>query len=81
MSMNQDEDDKPIIYWGDVGFVVVMSMVGLFTIGLIVALMLGFHPYAALFPQSDSSTQPPAAQAQPSQPGEVNIGIAPKKPK
>jgi hypothetical protein len=81
--MDDTNDDKPLHHWGDIGFIVLMGGVGLFTLVLIVALMLGYHPYAALFPPSRGPAQSSAAEASatPDSTHEVTVGISPKKPK
>lgn len=72
--MENEDDDKLPRQWGDVGFIVLMGGVGLFTLSLIVALLLGYHPYAVLF-----ASPPPAKQAP--APSQTMVTVVPEKPK
>jgi len=86
--MTDDEDDSRVpIPWGDMGALVLAAGTSIFALWLIGDMLLGGHPLATLFPQSE----PAAAPIQPTEaelrnapmhlaPGEVRI-IVPPKPK
>ena len=87
MNMEDEDDDRMPIAWGDMGAIVLAAGVSLFTLWLIGDMLLGGHPLAALFPQARTA----AVQSQPTEaelrdapmhlaPGEVRIFV-PSKPK
>jgi hypothetical protein len=88
--MDDDDDDRVPVAWGDVGALVLAAGVAVGTLWLIGDMLLGGHPLAAFFP---ATTQQAAAPAGPTaeelrntpmhlDPGEVRMNLAPppKKP-
>lgn len=80
MSMDEDDDRRPPIHWGDFGALFLAGGFSLFGLYLVVDLLLGGHPMAVLFrpPPAQTQAQPqvPSAQEQmaapfQTQPGEV----------
>ena len=87
--MEDEDDDRVPIAWGDMGAIFIAAGVGLLTLWLIGDMLLGGHPLAALFPKGQSpaatSTGPTEEELRnaPMQlaPGEVRITIRPKPKK
>jgi len=86
--MDNEDDDRMPIAWGDMGAIVMAAGVAIFTLWLIGDMLIGGHPLAVLF----GSGQEPAVSAPPTpeevrntpmhlDPGEVRITMAPAKPK
>jgi hypothetical protein len=84
--MEDGDDDRMPIAWGDMGAIALAAGVSLFTLWLIGDMLFGGHPLAALFSQAP---KPEAASAAPTEeelrnapmhlaPGEVRITIRPK---
>jgi len=84
--MEDEDDDRMPIAWGDMGAIALAAGVSLFTLWLIGDMLLGGHPLAAFFPQA---AKPAASSSGPTEeelreapmhlaPGEVSIAIPPK---
>jgi len=80
--MDDEDDYRPPVHWGDMGGIAIAGAMSLFGLYLIVDMLLGGHPLAPFFAVSRPATEsePPMTLA----PGEVRIHISPKnaqKPK
>lgn len=78
--MDEDDDRRPPIHWGDFGALFLAGGFSLFSLYLVGDLLLGGHPMAVLFrappAQTQALPQVPSAQEQmaapfQTQPGEV----------
>jgi hypothetical protein len=86
--MDDKDDDRVPIPWGDMGAIVIAAGVGLFTLWLIGDMLLGGHPLAILFGsgKGQAVSAPPTPEEVRNapmhlDPGEVRINMAPSKPK
>ncbi len=86
--MTNEDDDRMPIAWGDMGAIVIMAGVGLFTLWLIGDMVLGGHPLGILFgtgqEQAAFAAQPTPEEIRDTpmhlEKGEVRIFL-PSKPK
>lgn len=84
--MNEEDEDRVPIAWGDMGAIVLAAGVAVLTLWLIGDMMLGGHPLAALFPPSrpDAASGPTEQEIRAApmhlEPGEVRVYV-PAKPK
>jgi hypothetical protein len=84
--MNDEDDDRVPVAWGDVGALVLAAGVAVGTLWLIGDMLFGGHPLAAFFPKAaPQAAQAPTAEEQRNTPmhlekGEVRIFL-PAKPK
>jgi hypothetical protein len=84
--MEDEEDDRMPIAWGDMSAITLAAGVSLLTLWLIGDMLLGGHPLAALFPPVPIPEAAPAAPTDEElrnapmhlAPGEVRITIRPK---
>jgi hypothetical protein len=75
VSMDEDDDRRPPIHWGDFGALFLAGGFSLFSLYLVGDLLLGGHPMAVLFRSPPAQTQP--AQAQPQVPSAQEQMAAP----
>ena len=86
--MQNDDNDRMPIAWGDVSAIVIMAGVGIFTLWLIGDMLLGGHPLGVLVGTGQQQTvvapPPTAAEIRNTQlrlePGEERLFL-PEKPK
>ena len=82
--MEDEDDDRMPIAWGDMGAIVLAAGVSLFTLWLIGDMLLGGHPLAAFFPSAKQAMSSAPAEEDMRNasmhlaPGEVRIAIPPK---
>ena len=85
--MDDEDDDRVPIAWGDMGAIVIAVGIGALTLWLIGDMLLGGHPLAVLFGTGQkeivAAPTPEEIRSTPMHldPGEVRINLAPAKPK